>query len=517
MTCCIAAGLVSCQKATLEEGRQRLSISVDVLQTKTVEGVCELKSALKAEDGSSDIFVEKVERSLDVMDQVETKGQISFRNNLVNDGFIIDGYFGSDMSSSDQGSADDKDKATSGSRFMSVHAKYNSGLGCWETEEMWRRGVQHYFWAYYPASAGITLAPVTKPVTASTAVKFDYTSKKTEDLLVSAEASKLYEEGGSDKVELVEFKHALAAIKFSVPDVTEGVEILGISISGVKMSGTCTVNGSNISWAASGDAEKLVFDGVSRHSLDAGDFTGNNAIFVIPQTVANVEVAVRFKHPDSALAITKKFTISSQTWEAGKYYEYKIHANIKGSYIEDIKPELKPDGQVVVENGILKFTGSGTQGGYASFPGFDFSEYNKVVVNFYLEVGQDNKGVIYLKLGGQDSMPGQTELMNMTEDDAISKGYLMVSIPTANKEPHLFPAEGGTAVHKPTDYTPDPSAHDYWKISVTVDFNKFQPYLTAQHLDKGDLTLSFGYNGGNKGNAHWWVSRLGASVPVTGE
>lgn len=237
-------------------------------------------------------------------------------------------------------------------------------------ELYWLNNVPMTFWSYN----------MVKPTrTAADKVTFSYTVKSDvslqEDLLFAfSKESREYHDSGEQYGNLksqsstsgasgdnvnVHFYHALSAVQFLQSTDLEGYRISGIEIRNVNKTSSCVVTGtddvpvagvtSNLSFAhtpsgiasfsqtydagdlADGGSLKAPADAATNGNFKPGD---GKTFLMIPQTLGDTGTHA----PDAALKVTftnttvagsgkttsPVFDLPSTTWEAGKYYVYKV-------------------------------------------------------------------------------------------------------------------------------------------------------------------------------------------------
>lgn len=200
------------------------------------------------------------------------------------------------------------------------------------------------FYAIAPAKAkGLTMGSGT--IDYNTAPSFTYTVpdniKEQPDLLYAASGeiqtntkSETADKGLDNKVIDLKFQHILTAVRFAQGNIPEGFNITGLTISGIKNTGTFTGNTS--SWSAQdgtatytvigedGAKTSHISDGWNKNTYIDGDY----ALFLMPQELsgATITVKLKAKHSDGTMDNTER-TISttlSGTWQAGFTYTYLI-------------------------------------------------------------------------------------------------------------------------------------------------------------------------------------------------
>lgn len=247
-----------------------------------------------------------------------------------------------------------------------------------ETEAIYTTKDQAYYWpnnentyffsAYAPASAKDLLENLS---VVNEQISFDYTVPKSEttdqDATVQPDlmfAVKNCNRATSEKGNvLLNFRHALSAIKFAVRDVVDGT-IESISISGVYGSGSCvykeqtadtetteqettTAENYEFTWTVNSPAEKCTYtqkfdyeiknapttsptDGDESKDIVLNDNNPNMTFMLIPQMIPNdAEIKVVFKRKDEQkFELKGKINDNNVTeWKPGKEYVYTISTN----------------------------------------------------------------------------------------------------------------------------------------------------------------------------------------------
>lgn len=152
----------------------------------------------------------------------------------------------------------------------------------------------------------------------------------------------------------IKFHHALSKIQFGV-DLTDNtfnqnIKIKKIEIVNVRSTGTCTFTApSTFTWSdpASTDlsntwSQSYGTDGVDFSSYGSASpslptdwplnssnslYIGDNAFFVIPQTLAANATSISVTFDIDGSAITKTASLPATEWKADHYYTYKIKAH----------------------------------------------------------------------------------------------------------------------------------------------------------------------------------------------
>jgi hypothetical protein len=135
----------------------------------------------------------------------------------------------------------------------------------------------------------------------------------------------------------LEMKHALTSVGFQIKG--NGEKVKGISIQGVRMSGTLAVDGENITWSSLGATTTTDFSASLNSTLfTAGQnyytttptmtdlIAGNGYLMMIPQTLENgAKVIITFDDDT-----TREIALNIDTWEPGKIVTYNVSIPVGG-------------------------------------------------------------------------------------------------------------------------------------------------------------------------------------------
>lgn len=243
-----------------------------------------------------------------------------------------------------------------GALFMDEKISHESG-GIWSPDET----------RYWPADKDLTLdfyaqAPygnthVTDVSAGEGKISFSYTvpdgtsntdAEAQPDILFAyAACSKAESDGGTVSLD---FRHALAGVKFVASDVTEST-IKTITLKGLRGEGTCTYDAGTgtFGWQTSGDEryfsqtfEVALSGQQAEERQPITDKRPKTTFMMIPQTLDDVTVEVTLVETASG----KSFTLTgslAQTgrWEAGKIYTYAISTeSINWEYVFEVTPSI---------------------------------------------------------------------------------------------------------------------------------------------------------------------------------
>lgn len=120
----------------------------------------------------------------------------------------------------------------------------------------------------------------------------------------------------------LQFKHPLAQVKFAITAASgTHVKINSISIADVCTGGTCTYNGSTMTWAehSGNDTIKVI------QVLKNGGTTESTPIYVIPNNYGSKYLTVNATWDEwSNVTISNYGTNVNFNWEAGRSYTYNL-------------------------------------------------------------------------------------------------------------------------------------------------------------------------------------------------
>ena len=281
---------------------------------------------------------------------------------------------------------------SAGLYFKSV-VKYASGnwdtydsTGSSQTDFMWINGQSMHFWSYYPLDGDVDAAAeglrtITTPAALSETLTFTYSQPTPTTTFVDAtnqkdlifagnKETRTFDKDGditdtsssntsysatTDKNDVdIKFYHALSEIRFCVStndgSFDSGLKITKVAIANAAGSGSCKFTlPSTFVWSSLGDrttysqncgalptatnAEWKVGTYTNTSSVTKNLYTNLNSFFMIPESnLSSVSLEVTFLLPDGTTYVTKNHALtSSDFWEAGKYYTYKIAASLSTS------------------------------------------------------------------------------------------------------------------------------------------------------------------------------------------
>ncbi len=132
------------------------------------------------------------------------------------------------------------------------------------------------------------------------------------------------------------FKHPLAVIKFTITAASgEHVKINSISINGLKTSGTCTFDGSDMTWTGlTGSADMTI-----TQELKVGETTETSNFLVIPNNYGSKYLTVNATWDDwsNTVTISNYGTDVDFNWEPGCKYTYNLTLDKYGLIVNTSK------------------------------------------------------------------------------------------------------------------------------------------------------------------------------------
>lgn len=127
------------------------------------------------------------------------------------------------------------------------------------------------------------------------------------------------------------FKHPFARVCFKLSEASgTHVTVNSVTVSGIRNNGSCTFDGSTITWTPTGGATNLVISGTPA--------TGDDCYLVIPQTVGSVTFTVNATWDDwSEVTKDVSTTVAVGTWAAGTSYTYSLTLSKEALIVDDTK------------------------------------------------------------------------------------------------------------------------------------------------------------------------------------
>ena len=302
---------------------------------------------------------------------IETKSAANVLSNLQSDGFNM-------IAVSDGKWVDhtNNDATNSAGTYFSDKVTYTSGDWATTDEHLWLNEGTIHFWSYYPISlgtgSGVAVRTITDPAPGSDDLYFTYSqpavaagsdatnqkdiifagneetrtfNKVTGKITAATSSDAGYTTSArKDSTFDITFYHALSEIKFcvSTDDGTfdPALTITKVAIVNAAGSGSCKFTlPSTFAWSGLSDRTTYSQNCPALTSWTSGSYsthnlyTYENSFFMIPESdLSSVSLEVTFLLPDGTTYVTKNHALtSSDSWEAGKYYKYKIEASLSTS------------------------------------------------------------------------------------------------------------------------------------------------------------------------------------------
>ncbi len=280
---------------------------------------------------------------------------------------------------------DTKVKTEAGSYFEAM-VKYDgsswktyNASGATQTDYMWLSNVGIHFWSYFPTSLGTSTGSAVRTITApepeSDVLTFTYSqpaasagsdATNQQDILFAGnKESRKFNAAGkitdvltgsaltADKNDInIKFYHALSEIRFAVSTDDDtfdpSLTITNVAILNAAGSGSCEFTlPSTFEWSdldnrcdysqdygtlpSETNSEWNVGSYTNSSSIEKNLYTNLNPFYLIPEDdLSSLSIEVTFKN-GSGSTFTKTVTIPNTSWEAGKYYTYKIAAKLSTS------------------------------------------------------------------------------------------------------------------------------------------------------------------------------------------
>ena len=253
---------------------------------------------------------------------------------------------------------------TSTAYLSNVKLKYSSGWKFWSGEP---GSESHYYWpiegsVYDPSSAPVSsldfvgYCPYDKPTyigdptydySTGASFTFDMSNYMTlarqngdeeptipemqEYLIAVLNAQTYTTQTAAGGALPLEFKHPLAIIKFTITAASgEHVQINSISIANLYTEGTCTYNGTTMSWGSYSGNDNMMIAQV----LKNGGTTESSSYMTIPNNYGNKTLTVNATWDDWS-AVTKDISTTVDiNWEPGKSYTYTLTLQKYGLKVE---------------------------------------------------------------------------------------------------------------------------------------------------------------------------------------
>ena len=185
-----------------------------------------------------------------------------------------------------------------------------------------------------PVNAGISVADGKGAPQLTYTIDSDVS--KQIDLLVAKSVNVV---GNESSVEL-DFKHALTAVKFSVGTITGFTKITKIVISGVKNSGTLSLDGD--SWTLSGTTtDSYIIEKEIDLSTATGDITGSSTedlMFLMPQSFSDDNAKLEVTMTNDIGTATFSTSLTGE-WKKGYTVKYTLSVNrVAGDFYFEVTP-----------------------------------------------------------------------------------------------------------------------------------------------------------------------------------
>ena len=119
------------------------------------------------------------------------------------------------------------------------------------------------------------------------------------------------------------FKHPFALVKFVIAEGSGTVKINGISIAGLKTSGTCTYNGSAMSWSSQSGSTDMTITPATPLKYGTAS-TETTPFIVIPHNYGSMTLTVNGTWDDWSDVTKDLSTNISINWESGCIYTYNL-------------------------------------------------------------------------------------------------------------------------------------------------------------------------------------------------
>ena len=228
-----------------------------------------------------------------------------------------------------------------------------SSIGLWSSDEtyFWPAGATLNFYAYAPYSNKPMIITDNKEITFNYTVP-DKATDQSDIMFAHNACSKETSEGGTVPLE---FKHALAGVKFVAKDVTD-CTVKSITLKNLYGEGSCTYDTKTetFAWTLENGKEKKDFSQEFNVTLEENSGTENTqpitdeneatTFMLIPQSLEGVTVEVKVETNEG-----ETFTLTGSlagAWEAGHIYTYAISTeSINWEYVFEVTPKSGESGE----------------------------------------------------------------------------------------------------------------------------------------------------------------------------
>ena len=156
------------------------------------------------------------------------------------------------------------------------------------------------------------------------------------DLLVA----KSVDVAGNEPSVALDFKHALTAVKFAVGTIKGFDKITQIKISGVKNSGTLSLDGDN--WSLSTSTASYTIEKEIDLSTASGDITGsstNDLLLLMPQTFSDDNAKLEVTMTNDIGTATFSTSLKGGEWKKGYTVKYTLSVDrVAGDFHFEVTP-----------------------------------------------------------------------------------------------------------------------------------------------------------------------------------
>lgn len=228
-----------------------------------------------------------------------------------------------------------------GSQKYMDHVEIKKSADSWkpQTDYFWLNGKSLDFYAWYPynSAEGSNGIPAGMTLNQEDFSSISYTVStdvsKQEDLMFAV--NKNATEPADGKATSLDFKHSLAAVKFVVGDLPNGVTVKSIKLKNIAKKGNYSL--ASDEWTVDFGADNLGDFSVLENGTASKDDifpSGGGVAFLIPQSLdgtqenagkkPSVEVMLTDGTNDVLLTAALQVTGADNKWKAGKTYTYSI-------------------------------------------------------------------------------------------------------------------------------------------------------------------------------------------------
>lgn len=229
-----------------------------------------------------------------------------------------------------------------GSQKYMDHVEIKKSADSWkpETDYFWLNGKSLDFYAWYPynSAEGTNGIPSGMTLNQENFSSISYTVptdvSKQEDLMFAVKKNASEPKDG--KATSLDFKHSLAAVKFVVGDLPNGVTVKSIKLKNIAKKGNYSL--ASDEWTVDFGADNLGDFSVLENGTASKDDifpSGGGVAFLIPQSLdgtqenagkkPSVEVMLTDGTNDVLLTAALQVTGADNKWKAGKNYTYTIN------------------------------------------------------------------------------------------------------------------------------------------------------------------------------------------------